>query len=67
MHDAFGSLLSVGDKVRIRSGTFADQHGEVVGYHWRPLYPKVRLIVFDRPTDAWFTSDQLERLETSTS
>jgi transcription antitermination factor NusG len=55
----------VGDTVRIRDGTFVGELGEVVGYHWRPAYPMVRLTVFGRPVEAWFESWQLERHEPS--
>jgi transcription antitermination factor NusG len=58
---AFGVPLQVGDAVRIRDGTFVGQVGQVVGYHWRPGYPKVRLTAFGRPLETWFQSHQLER------
>jgi transcription antitermination factor NusG len=61
MHDAFGVPLAVGDTVRIREGTFASEVGEVIGYHWRPTYPRVRLTLFGRPVEAWFESHQLAR------
>ena len=67
MRDAFGVPLRLGDRVRIRYGTFAGEVGEAVGYHWRPAYPKVRLTLFGLPAEAWFQSDQLERQGTAPS
>jgi hypothetical protein len=37
------------------------QVGEVIGYHWRPAYPIVRVTVFGRPAEVWFHSSELER------
>jgi transcription antitermination factor NusG len=55
-------LFQFGDKVSISEGTYAGQDGVVVGHHWKPSYPMVRLIVFERETDVWFHESEMKRV-----